>query len=155
MSLVRCAHNDGDSPMWRSHVPPLAYEGVSIWLLLSVRSRKWFPLFPDTWKNICRVFWMESHSSLLLNTHEFFLGSRGRFGMRLESLSASLWGPLTRTRDIPIFNMVDWRRREEGSESGCKCYHLHSAWVKGRVDGEFCCLHRVSEDDNFVDVKVF
>ena len=62
---------------------------------------------------------------------------------------------LTRTRDIPEFKMVDWRRREEGSESDCKCYHLHLAWVEGRVDGEFCCLHRVSEDDNFVDVRVF
>ena len=52
MALVAQAHRELEEPKAWSHRPPLMYDGSIVLLLISARSRKFFPLPSKAWKVI-------------------------------------------------------------------------------------------------------
>ena len=87
-----CAYNEFEEPKYFNQAPPLVYIGQIRVLLLLFSSRKFFPLYSDTWKYICHLCTMELHFSSLLNSHDDLLGSIWSILRYFDSLLTSKCG---------------------------------------------------------------
>ena len=91
MALVVRAHRKLEEPKAWSHKPPLMYDSSMILLLMSARSRKFFPLPSKAWKVIFHRLIMLSLSVFLQKSQDILLGSEESGLNDFDSLSTNLW----------------------------------------------------------------
>ena len=89
INLVMWAHIKFERPKCFSQALslPLEYIGQINWLSSLFRSRKFLPLYSDTWKVIHHLQTILSHFSFLLNSHDNFQGRIGSIWSCFDSLS--------------------------------------------------------------------
>ena len=91
MALVARVHRELKEPKAWSHGPPLMYDSSMILLLMSARSRKFFPLPSEAWKVIFHRLIMLSLSVFLQKSQDILLGSEGSRLNDFDSLLTDLW----------------------------------------------------------------
>ena len=91
MALVARAHRELEEPKAWSHRPSLMYNGSMVLLLMSTRSRKFFPLPSEAWKVIFYGLIMLSLLVFLQKSQDILLGSEGSGLNDFDFLLTNLW----------------------------------------------------------------
>ena len=91
MALVAQVHRELEEPKAWSHGPPLMYDSLIVLLLISARSRKFFPLPSKAWKVIFHRLIILLLSVFLQKSQDILLRSEESRLNNFDSLSTDLW----------------------------------------------------------------